>query len=77
MKAIVTGANGFVGSSLIKKLIANNIEVLAIDISFANSKLPKSDLIFKKEVSIENIQELAQEMNNRDYEFFITLLGLV
>ncbi|MGI6377805.1 MAG: NAD-dependent epimerase/dehydratase family protein [Bacilli bacterium] len=70
MKAIVTGANGFVGSSLIKKLIANNIEVLAIDISFANSKLPKSDLIFKKEVSIENIQELAQEMNNRDYEFF-------
>ena len=34
MRAIVTGANGFVGSALVKKLIENNIEVLAIDLSF-------------------------------------------
>lgn len=27
---IVTGANGFIGSSLIKKLVANNIQVVAI-----------------------------------------------
>ena len=38
---IVTGANGFIGSSLIKKIIQNNIFVVAIDISFKNSKLPK------------------------------------
>ena len=30
-KALVTGANGFVGSALVKDLIANNIEVIALD----------------------------------------------
>ena len=34
MRAIVTGANGFVGSALVKKLVENNIEVLAIDVAF-------------------------------------------
>ncbi len=61
MRAIVTGANGFVGSSLIKKLITNDIEVLAIDISFANSKLPQSKLIKTIELSIDNIQSLELE----------------
>ncbi len=28
-KALITGANGFVGSSLIQELLKNNIEVIA------------------------------------------------
>lgn len=44
---IVTGANGFIGSSLIKKLVARNVNVVALDISFQNSKLPESNLIKK------------------------------
>ena len=31
---IITGANGFIGSSLIKKLVVKGVNVVAIDISF-------------------------------------------
>ncbi len=70
MKAIVTGANGFVGSNLVKKLIENNIEVLAIDISFLNSRLCKSDLIKTLELSIEKISELEQMVEPKSYDVF-------
>ena len=70
MKAIVTGANGFVGSNLIKKLIANNIKVLAIDISFSNSKLPESESIIKKSISIESIDGLTNEIDFGEYDLF-------
>ena len=55
MKAIVTGANGFIGSNLIKKLVDNNIEVTAIDISFNPSRIVESKLIKKIECSIDNL----------------------
>ena len=44
---IVTGANGFIGSSLIKKLIDNNTNVIALDVSFNPSRLPQSDLVME------------------------------
>ena len=68
MKAIVTGANGFVGSNLIRKLIDNNVEVLAIDVSFANSKLSSNSLISKKEIAIEDIQSLVESIKYGDYD---------
>lgn len=39
-KALVTGANGFVGSSLVKDLIANGIEVIALDHEGCNNNIP-------------------------------------
>ena len=39
-KVIVTGANGFIGSSLIKRLVEENVQVVAIDSSFKVSSLP-------------------------------------
>ena len=56
-RAIVTGANGFIGSSLIVKLIENEIDVLAIDLSFSSSKLPQSKHITTLEMSIDNISD--------------------
>lgn len=70
MKAIVTGANGFVGSNLIKKLINNNIAVLAIDISFANSKMPQSELIEKLEISIDEIENITNTDKYKNYDLF-------
>ena len=49
---IVTGANGFIGNSLIKKLIENNVKVVAVDISFAAPRLPETDLITKIEATV-------------------------
>ena len=45
---IVTGGNGFIGSSLIKKLVANGIKVVAVDITFQGERLPDSELITLK-----------------------------
>ncbi len=70
MRAIVTGANGFVGSNLVKKLVENNIEVLAIDISFSNSRLCKSSLIKTLDLSIENINELEKIVERGLYDVF-------
>lgn len=68
MKAIVTGANGFVGSALVKKLVENNIEVLAIDLSFSNSRLDDNKLIKTLELSIADIASL--NVNQNEYDLF-------
>ena len=53
-KVIVTGANGFIGSSLIKRLVEENVQVVAIDISFKVSSLPESKFINKIEMSLDD-----------------------
>lgn len=70
MRAIVTGANGFVGSNLIKKLVENNIEVLALDISFNPSRLEDNDKIKKVELSIADINNLKDFVEVEYYDLF-------
>ena len=65
---IVTGANGFIGSSLIKKLIEKKVNVIALDISFKNSKLPESDLIKAVEISLDNVDILSKMIPNEEYD---------
>ena len=65
---IVTGANGFIGSSLIKKLVDKEVNVVALDISFQNSKLPESNLITKVETSLDNADALLQIIPNAEYD---------
>lgn len=70
MKAIVTGANGFVGSYLVKELIKNNVEVLCVDLVFSEDRLPYSKLIKKLQISIENIEEIENVVNFKEYDTF-------
>ena len=44
-KALVTGANGFIGSALVKELLSNGIEVIALDRKGANGNIPISDMV--------------------------------
>lgn len=44
-KAIVTGANGFVGSALVKELLKNNIEVIALDMPGCSANIPADDRV--------------------------------
>lgn len=70
-KVIVTGANGFIGSSLIKKLVANNVEVVAVDISFAGDRLPATVLITKVESGVDTT--LAEQIPAGEYDAFYHL----
>lgn len=70
-KVIVTGANGFIGSSLIKKMIANNVEVVAVDITFAGDRLPSSDLIIKAESGVD--AALGEKIPSGEYDAFYHL----
>lgn len=67
---IVTGANGFIGSSLIKKLVENEIHVVAIDISFSDSRLPKSKIITCIETTIDNESALTSAIPQGEYDAF-------
>jgi nucleoside-diphosphate-sugar epimerase len=70
-KVIVTGANGFIGSSLIKKMVANNVEVIAVDINFANDRLPATALITKIEATVN--KELTDKIPVGVYDAFYNL----
>lgn len=69
-RVIVTGANGFIGSSLIKKLLYKDTRVVALDVSFANSRLPKDDRITKIETDLSNIEVLKKQIPEENYDIF-------
>ena len=69
-RVIVTGANGFIGSSLIKKLIKKEICVVAADISFASSKLPESGFIQTVETGLEDASAFAGKIPGGEYDAF-------
>lgn len=68
---IVTGSNGFIGSSLIKKLVANGIKVVAVDITFQGERLPESELITKIESCVD--ASLVEELPVEEYDAFYHL----
>lgn len=70
-KVIVTGANGFIGSSLIKKLVEEGVAVVAVDLSFAESRLPENPLVTKIESGVDT--SLAETISTSDYDAFYHL----
>lgn len=70
-KVIVTGANGFIGSSLVKKMIDNGVEVIAVDLSFTISHLPDSNLITKIESCVD--ANLVKKLPSGEYDVFYHL----
>lgn len=44
-RAIVTGANGFIGSHVVKELVEHGVEVLAIDLPNCCNNLPQNDKV--------------------------------
>ena len=69
MKAIVTGANGFVGSALVKRLIKAGYDVLAIDLSFEKPRFEVNKQVELLELSIEHINKLP-ELIDAKYDIF-------
>ena len=65
---IVTGANGFIGSTLVKNLLKNGVMVVAIDISFDVPRIPDCNLVNKIEVGLDNIEKLKGLIPSREYD---------
>ncbi|WML36763.1 NAD-dependent epimerase/dehydratase family protein [Clostridium sp. OS1-26] len=69
-QAIVTGANGFIGSEVVKELINNNISVIALHRPNSFDKIPKSDLVQLVELDINNILKLKDIIKEHKPDVF-------
>lgn len=69
-KVIVTGANGFVGSALVKELIKNDVEVLAMDMPGCNGNLPVCDKVKFLPLALDTISSLKDFIDDRDFDCF-------
>lgn len=67
-KVIVTGANGFIGSNVVKELISNNIEVLAIDLPNNNKNIPVDKRVSFLGADVFNIDELTSRIDKDTYD---------
>ena len=69
-KAIVTGANGFVGGALVKELINNGIEVIALDLEGHNNNLPKDDKVKFYPFDLTNAFEIKDALKDAGADTF-------
>lgn len=69
-KVIVTGANGFVGSALVKELVKNDVEVLAMDMPGCNGNLLVYDKVKFLPLALDNISDLKDLIDDRDFDCF-------
>lgn len=71
-KAIITGATGGVGSSIIEELISNGTQVLVLTRkSIRQKNIPISNLVTVKDVSLENLKNYST--NGETYDAFFHL----
>lgn len=61
-KVIITGANGFVGSAVVKEMIKNEIEVIALDREGCNQNLPIDEHITFIPFSLEDLENLEKKI---------------
>lgn len=69
-KVIVTGANGFVGSALVKELVKNDVEVLEMDMPGCNGNLSVCDKVKFLPLALDNISSLKDLIDDRDFDCF-------
>lgn len=70
-KVIVTGANGFIGSHLVEKLVALNFDVHCIIRESSNTKWIKGLPVTFHKCGLTNIDALTRAMENSVYVFHL------
>lgn len=72
-KVIVSGANGFVGSALVKELVANGIEVIALDMEGHSNNLPESSLVTFYPFSLHHVMDMKDVIKEQDIDTYYHL----
>lgn len=75
-KAIVSGANGFVGSAVVKELISQGYEVYALVRENHYDQVPINEMVRIVPFSLENIEALGEVIPINEYEAFYHLHGM-
>ncbi len=65
-KALITGANGFIGSLLVEELLKNNVEVIAADLQGHNDKVPPQARFV--DFDMHNCEELTKNITDKDID---------
>lgn len=63
-KVIVSGANGFVGSAVVKELLQYGIEIIALVRNGHSSNLPKESSVKIISFELEHIQDIKEMLRN-------------
>lgn len=69
-KVILTGATGFVGNAVLKELIKNGIEVIALGRKEKPQNIPKNDLITYIKIDLNDIKNLVNDNRIKDVDTF-------
>lgn len=72
-KAVITGANGFVGSALVKELIDNGIEVIALDMEGHDNNIPENALVTFYPFSLEDVFSVKDALKDSGADTFFHL----
>lgn len=69
-KAVITGANGFVGSALTNELIKCGIEVIALDMEGHCDNLPNSELVTFYPFSLDRVEDIRSKLVKENVDTF-------
>ena len=67
-KAIVTGANGFVGGATLRELLNNGYEVWAIGHQDHFSNVPEDSMVYKISCDLEGMKDLPNKISVGEYD---------
>ena len=69
-KAIISGANGFVGSAVVRELLKNGYEILALDREGHSENLPKDARVSFLPWELSDMPRLKEKVQNGPYDVF-------
>lgn len=68
--AVVTGANGFVGSAVVKELLNNGVSVCAVVHNNRRNNLPENEKLQIVSCDLSEMRKLSELLQDNDYDVF-------